>query len=385
MTPTVLRLAVLAALSVAAGTASAQAYRVSNTLYGYYYAQTEVQLDFNGQVSSFYNTQWYIDGNYQSNIGGSANALPPALVLSQTGVGSAALGLPTVQMDGMAATNWGHNHAKLQVSGYDQINSSVTSTSCPTLPGTGICTGPEYTTTFNTNTWAYAQANSRWEEIYQTGGAAGALNMTFNAHFTLGSQASTSGTPSGYSSMQWAERDFNGAALSSISASYDAGSDSWYMQTQSNLDGIYRYYSGSGSLVVDGTNQFTANDGYVFDGSIGVQRSFATGDAVYVDSGLWVNVNGNGLADAENTITLTKLDAPTGTRLYASSGADYGSVLSFGGGSGTGTVCTTVACLAGPGGGGGGGGGAPVPEPGTYGLILAGLGLMGWAVRRRQG
>lgn len=94
-----------------------------------------------------------------------------------------------------------------------------------------------------------------------------------------------------------------------------------------------------------------------------------------------VSVNGNGLSDAENTINLVRLDAPSGTRLYASSGASYGGVITFGGGAGGGTVCTTLACV---GGGGGGGNPPPVPEPSTYALMLAGLGLTGWLARRRK-
>lgn len=374
-----LKLAVLGALTVASGAASAQAYRVTNYLNSYYYANTEVQLVFNGGVSSFNNTEYY-NADFLSNQGGSANALPAALTLNKTVVGNPVFSLPTIQLAGLASTDWGHNHARLQVSGYDPIDQSVSSVSCLT-GGTGACIGPEVTTTFHTTTNAYSSGQSRWEEIYQTGGASGALAMTFNAHFTLGGQPSTSGAPSGNSSLWWAESDFNGNPLAFISANYDGGSDSWWMNTRSNLDGVNRYYSGSGALTIGAGSSVTSNDGQVFDGNIGLQRSFATGDAVYVDSLLQVSVSGNGLSDAENTINLVRLDAPSGTRLYASSGASYGGVITFGGGAGGGTVCTTLACV---GGGGGGGNPPPVPEPSTYVLMLAGLGLTGWMARRRK-
>ena len=290
-----LHLAVLAALGLASGGALAQAYRVTNSLQANYYANTEVKLEFNGGVSTFYNTEWYLS-DYQSNQGGSANALPAALTFNQAGVGNPAFGLPTVQMDNRAATDWGHNHARVQVSGYDPINQSISSTSCPSSGG--ICVGPEVTTTFNTSTYAYAYGQSRWEEIYQTGGASGALNMTFNAHFTLGGQASSSGTPSGSSSLWWAERDFNGTYAGYISASYDASNDSWGMSTMSNLDGTWRYYSGTGALTIGNGNSVTSNDGLVFDGSLSLQRSFATGDAVYVDSLMQLSVSGNEIGRA---------------------------------------------------------------------------------------
>lgn len=374
-----LKLAVLAALTAASGAASAQAYRVTNSLYSTYYANTEVQLVLNGGVSTFNNTEYY-NSDFLNNQGGSANALPAALSLSKTVAGNPAFSLPTIQVAGLAATDWGHNHARIQVSGYDPIDQSISSVSCLT-GGTGSCIGPEVTTTFHTTTNAYGVGRSRWEEIYQTGGASGALAMTFNAHFTLGGQPSSSGTPSGSSSLAWAERDFNGSPLAFISATYDGGSNSWWMYTQSNLDGVSRYYSGNGALSIGAGSSVTTDDGYVFDGSIGLQRSFATGDAVYVDSDLQVSVSGNGLSDAENTINLVRLDAPSGTRLYASSGASYGGVITFGGGAGGGTVCTTLACV---GGGGGGGNPPPVPEPSTCALMLAGLGLTGWMARRRK-
>lgn len=184
-------------------------------------------------------------------------------------VGNPAFSLPTIQVAGQTSTDWGHNHARLQVSGYDPIDQSVSTVSCVTN-GTGSCIGPEVTTTFHTTTNAYSFGQSRWEEIYQTGGASGALAMTFNAHFTLGGQPSTSGTPSGSSSLWWAENDFNGNSLAFISAGYDGGSDSWWMSTLSNLDGVNRYYSGSGALSIGAGSSVTSNDGYMFDGSIGL-------------------------------------------------------------------------------------------------------------------
>jgi hypothetical protein len=199
--------------------------------------------------------------------------------------------------------------------------------------------------------------------------------MTFQVHATLGAQtpgptSQLNGTNSGSAQFYWAERDFNGTSLGQVSAYYDAGTDTWSMQTFSNVSGLWIDTNGTGALTIDQ--------------SIKVHRSFVTGEAVYVDSYLQTYVNGNGISDAENTVTMTSLDAPTGTRLLASSGANYLGVLSFGGGGGSGTVCADVSCLAGGGGGGGGIPVGPVPEPETYALMLAGLGALGLLARRRR-
>jgi hypothetical protein len=51
---------------------------------------------------------------------------------------------------------------------------------------------------------------------------------------------------------------------------------------------------------------------------------------------------------------------------------------------GGGTFTKTFGDVGGGGGGGGGGGNAPVPEPATWALMLAGFGLVGIALRRRD-
>ena len=361
--------AAVAALTLMANVAVAQAYRVTNQVYGYYYANTTV--DIAGYFNSSSNSTDYYGSLYDYTAGSSAASVPAAAQSSFTAAGNALYGLPTVAAQGYAYTDWGQNHALMSISGFDPVQ-TVSGPHASCVQGAGFCfPGTDYTIKFTTSPAAYGVAQSRWEEIYQTGGSSGALNLRFLVHATLGSQPSTSGNPSGSANFYWAERDFNNNALGSVSASYDASTDTWSKQTWSNAaGGSILSTSGSGTLLINET--------------IDVERSFVTGDAVYVDSFLQNYVSGNGIADAQNTVTLTHLDAPSGTRILASSGASYGGVLTFGGGSGSGTVCTTLTCVGG-GGGGGGGGPPPVPEPETYALMLAGLGALAWLERRRRG
>jgi hypothetical protein len=377
-----------AAMLVASGSSLAQASgvaRVTNQAWGYYYADTSLNVNIGGvDIGSYNSTQWFIN-QYGSNFGTSAALAPAPVSLSATDPGNLVTSPSTVTMDLRAGTTWGANHTYASISGFDPYLTSATMTLCPTVPGSQTCIPglPEQTQTLSSSNQTYGYATSRWEEIYQTGGGSGALSTTFNVHVSLGAQPSGTGTPNGNAQFFWAERDFAGNYVAYFSAGYDAGTDSWSASTYSNTTGQYHYFNGSGSLTIgDSSNPttLTSGDSSTFDGSITGLRSFATGDVVYVDSYAQSYVSGNGLSDAENTVTLTKLIAPTGVRLLAGSGANYGGVFS-GGGSGGG-LCTTTECVIG--GGGGGGGPPPVPEPQTYALLLAGLAVVGRAVKRRR-
>ena len=362
--------AALALLALQSGAAVAQAYRVTNQSYGIYSADTTVELSFNGGISVFYNSENYLNPSAYTS-GNNAGSIPLAAQFSVSGAGNPAFGLATVQMDGSAYTTWGANHARTRISGFDSMTISSSSTSCQTAPGSGLCTPglPETTTTFNTIPYAYAYGISRWEEIYQTGGAGGSLSTTFRIQGTLGPQASTSGAPSGNASLFWAQQDFNGQYMAYVSANYDALSDGWSMNTFSNVANTSIQTSGLGTLNINTL--------------IDVQSSYVDGDAVYVDSYLQTSVSGNGVSSFENTVTLTKLDFPSGARVFASSGTNYGAgglgLLSFAGGTGSGTNCSDLSCAAGT---GGGGGVIPVPEPAGYALMLAGLAVVAGAMRR---
>jgi hypothetical protein len=378
------------AMLVASGSSLAQASgvaRVTNQAYGYYYANTSLSIDIGvTHIGDYSSTQWFLN-QYGYNFGTSAAAAPVPVLLSGTDPGNSVTSPSTVNMDLRAGTTWGANHTYASISGFDPYSTSSTTTLCPTLPGSGSCLPgyPEQTQTLSTSNQAYGYAASRWEEIYQTGGGAGALTTTFNVHVSLGAQPSGTGTPNGSAQFFWAERDFSNSNVAYVSASYDAATDHWWANTFSNATGQYHYFDGSGSLTIgDPAHPLLATDGSgaTFDGSITGLRSFATGDVVYVDSYAQSYVYGNGVSDAENTVTLTHLTAPAGVRLLAGSGTNYGGVFS---GGGSGGLCTDTSCLTGGGGGGGGGGGVPaVPEPETYALLLAGLAVVGYSVKRRR-
>ncbi len=381
-----------AAMLVASGSSLAQASgvaRVTNQAWGYYYANTSLSIDVGStHIGDYSSTDWFLSP-YGYNFGTSAALAPAPVSLSDSSSGNPVTSPSTVTMDLRAGTTWGANHTYASISGFDPYSTSTTTTLCVTAPGSGTCLPgyPEQTQTLTSSNQAYGYSTSRWEEIYQTGGGGGALSTTFNVHVSLGAKASGSGAPSGSSQFFWAERDFSNTNVAYFSASYDAATDHWWANTFSNATGQYHYFDGSGSLTIGDAahpTTFLATDGSgaTFDGSITGLRSFATGDVVYVDSYAQSYVSGNGVSDAENTVTLTHLTAPTGVRLLAGSGTNYGGVFS---GGGSGGLCTDTSCLTGGGGGGGGGGGVPaVPEPETYALLLAGLAVVGYAVRRRR-
>jgi len=381
-----IQVGVLAAMALVAGHSMAQnnsgAARVTNLGHGFYSANTTLAISIGETLIGSYSSTDSFISKFEQNFGSSASAGAAPVMFSESSAGNAFTSPYTVNLDVRAGTTWGANRTYASISGFEHYSTTSTTTLCTTVPGSGVCVPglPEQTQTLDTSNQAYAHAQSRWEEIYQTGGSGGALNTTFNVHVSLGAQPGGSGVASGHSSFYWVERDFAGNRIASFSASYDASSDSWWANTYSNATGQTRSLSGPGGLAVGNGAVLTSWDGSTFDGILTGTRSFATGDVVYVDSFAQAYVWGNGLSDAENTVTLTSLSVPTGVRLFAQSGTDYGGVFSGGGGGGG--LCTTPSCLGG--GGGGGGGLPPVPEPETYALMLAGLGFIGWSVRRRR-
>lgn len=369
-------MALFAGHSMAQGVA-----RVTNSVYGIYDATTLLTISIGGTPIGPFNSSELFISRFEDNLGSSATAVAAPLLISESSAGNAITSPYSVTLDLRAGTTWGTNKTYASISGFEDYRTTSAATLCATVPGSGTCLpGPEQTQTFSTYNRVFGQAQSRWEEIYQTGGAGGTLGTTFNVHVSLGPQPGAAGaTPSGSASFSWAEKDFLGNTIASFSASYYAPTDSWWAQTFSNATGLSQYLTGEGSLAVgNGAVLVSSLDGSTFDGVLTGTRSFATDGVVYVDSFAASSVDyGSNLADAENTVTLTNLSVPTGVRLLAQSGTNYSGVFT-GGGDGGG-LCTDLTCL-----GGGGGGTPPIPEPGTYALLLAGLGVVGWSVRRRR-
>jgi hypothetical protein len=122
-------------------------------------------------------------------------------------------------------------------------------------------------------------------------------------------------------------------------------------------------------VAIGDTNQGVFLDVYTFEvsGSGGVLGALLTGTAD-------VQINGIGFLDAANNVLATDLDGSDGfaALITLTSGGIYhfavnGTAL---GGSYEGILQTQIA--------------PAIPEPETYALMLAGLGAIGWAARRRQ-
>ena len=361
-----LKLAVLSALLGASAATLAQTYRVSGEYWGGYYAQTALTFGGQGPFSKF---EWL---GHTAN-GGQRSAFDPAslpLTMSESGTWSDSFGrgMSDVHYDFLSATDFRNNHARISLGGFSQVSTDVTSPFCPT-DGAGACIGPSIDVRTQVNNTAYGSANSRWEEIYYIGGGAGTGVLTPSYQITA-QLGATGGSSDGNASFNWQQKDFQGQTVLGIQASYYASSDSWWENRYDSATGLWNSSSGNGAWSINDT--------------ITGQLSFTYGAPFYVDSSLYVSVNGNGLADAGNTVTLTALALPANSRLFVASGTGYGDAVQFSGGGG-GFLCATQDCATG--GGGGGGGGTyipPVPEPETYVLMLAGLGLLGWLSRRRR-
>lgn len=347
--------AVLAAsLAVSVLPALAQgAARISNEVWIDYYADTSASIPSLGP-ESFYQYSWY---NYarESNATTPGQLQPGALDVSQTGVGNELLGMGVVTQSGYADSSFGANHARLMTTGYVPVSTSGSMPYCLTDEFGGSCISEPLQMDYYTNTYAYSHTKTRWEDVFALGGSGGSMVATYAL---TGSFAPEYTSGAGSMRFLWTERDLNGNELGSVRLDYDAMSDSWEKRTFSNVSGE-TFESGFGMLLLNE--------------SITVQRDFADGDAVYVDSYLEIFADeANGDLDLANTVTLTSLTLPGGTRFFASSGNDYGGVVDFGAGGGT--ICDTLACAI--------GGTPPIPEPQTWLLMLAGLAALGRFARK---
>jgi hypothetical protein len=94
-----------------------------------------------------------------------------------------------------------------------------------------------------------------------------------------------------------------------------------------------------------------------FNDSGTLNFDYLTGNRYLIVASLQAGVSNGGTVDFYNTASLSGVTLTPGTTMSALSGTDYFNLGS------------TVA--------------PPIPEPETYALMLAGLGLVGWAARRR--
>jgi hypothetical protein len=374
------RLAIaVAAVLVSSPAWSNNQYRVSNQTYGYYYVNKNLSspmfgLDEYGNPNTFYASE-YLGYASDYNEGNNSGAVPAALVQTGTWVGKPSndpsTELKDVDYDFYAYTTWGKNHARASFDNYQQVDTTSTAYYLPS-DGSGTSLDlPEMSITTSSSSNVYGYATSRWEELYMIGtssiSALGHYNATFHVDGKLGPSANSDGT--GSSSLYWYLRDFNGNNLVSISASYDAGSNSWSKSTYSA--GVSNYQSGSGELIIN--ENLKQNGG-----------TFNYGTALYLDSYLQTYVDGNGVSNFGNTVEMTELELEGGSRVYAMSGTDlsvYNIAFDSTNGGG-GVLCDGLNCATT---GGGGGTVIPgVPEPETYAMMLAGLALVGWSARRRR-
>ncbi|MDT8997787.1 PEP-CTERM sorting domain-containing protein [Paucibacter sp. APW11] len=349
--------AALLTVGLFAASAQAQTYRVSNYLWGEYNADTSLNFPPLGS----YSRRDQFGYVYSYNTVYDTSSLPFTSTAAGTWSDTVGLGMTDVNYNIYTSTDFRHNHAKVELSGFNPVDVTTSQPFCMT-DGSGACIGPTVDVDTRITNNANATAQSRWEELYYIGGASGTgvLTPTYHIDGSLGANGSITGSAQIY----WAQRDFQGHTVLGLSAYYDANSDSWYKSIYDIASNSWIGSSGSGTLVLNE--------------DLSAQLSFAYNTPFYVDSTLTTWVNGNGIADVQNTVTLTQLALPAGSRLYVASGTDYAGTAQFSGGAGT--ICTTQNCAT----GGGGGGTPPVPEPSSLAMMFSGFAALLLLQRRRQ-
>lgn len=349
-----LRTAALLGLSCLAFSAQGQSqYRLFAESYGSYfnYIQTTSAvfgLDANGNPNSVYGTVEY-GYDYQAASAFDQTTAAPSVTAGGLWAGDASKGMTTVTTNAYGMTGWGSNHASASTSGYTPVSENYS--------GQFVVGGTTWPMQVSSNTVSNATGRSVWEELYQIGGGTGTGQFTGTVHIdgTL-----TGPLGDGTASLEWSLRTFSDNLVAAVSADYDASTNSWSMSVFSS--GIWSYTTGTGALSI---NQDVIGS-----------YSFAYGAALYLKSELATRISGNSTADFSNTVQFTGMKLPQDAAVYVVSGArasDYG--INFAG-NGSGTICTDLACAV-------NGGTQPIPEPGTYALLIGGLGVIAWVARRR--
>lgn len=349
-----LRTVVLVGLSALACTAQAQSqFRVFAEAYANYYNSVQTTspvfgLDPGGQPNTVYGTINY--GSDYANAAAYDQLTPlPHVTAGGTWAGDASQGMTTVTSQAYGMTNWGSNHASASTSGYTPVNQSY--------DGQFIVGGNSWPMHVESSNSSFAVGRSTWEELYQIGGGTGTGQFTGTVHID-GTLAGTLG--SGTATLDWSLKTFSNQLVASVSAAYDASADLWSMNVFSN--GLWTNTTGNGPLTINAD----VIGGY----------SFTYGAALYLKSELVTSISGNGTADFSNTVQFTGMSLPQDATVFVMSGASAADYGIFFAGNGNGTICQDLACAV--------GGSAPIPEPGTYAMLLSGLGVIAWVVRRRR-
>lgn len=201
----------------------------------------------------------------------------------------------------------------------------------------------------NRNFSASAAAYSRWENIF-------------------------------YFAPRWNTTRTSGTATLTvhIDGSYDTtgGSYQFYARDWEHKD-IYGTYLGYATDWLSGSGTINR--------TITLAVPFTYGTPQYVKAELNAWLSEDGFIDLFNTARIVSIEVPEDTAVFSYGDYIAGSGLGFsvlGGVSGDSLPGGAGGFFAGLG-GGGGGYTPPVPEPGTWAMLLAGLGLLGFAARRR--